>query len=104
MIPERFRSPLAQTQAEYAIVVASIAIALIVAVLYFGGTVTGLWDRNSEQASVFYPPDSDDPPPSTTTFDGPPKTAADCDKWATIIYPKTFTDKGECLAYVASLP
>jgi Flp pilus assembly pilin Flp len=82
-----------QTQAEFSLIVAAIAIGCIVAVVIFGGTVGGLWDKSTKPVgpSTFNPP---------TTTVPTPTTAADCDDpgWATY----GFDDRDACLTWVAN--
>ena len=55
----RSTSASGQTEAEFALVVAGVAIACIVAVLFLGGAVGGLWDRSTKPVtpSTFDPPE-----------------------------------------------
>ncbi len=86
-----------QTEAEFAVVVAGIGIACIAVVLFFGGAVSGLWDRSTTPVT----PNTFNPPTNTTEF-AEPKTAQDCENEGY----KRYTDLGfdteqECLDYVA---
>lgn len=89
----RSASPSGQTQAEFSLIVAAIAIGCIVVVLIFGGTVGGLWDRSTKPVS----PATFDPPTATIVT---PKKAADCDDpgWASY----GFADRDKCLTWVAN--
>jgi Flp pilus assembly pilin Flp len=86
-----------QTQGEFALLVAGVAVACIVAVLFLGGAVNGLWDRSSKPVSpnTFTPPSD---PPSAVT----PSTAADCENGGWTNYPQFETEQ-ECLDSVAEI-
>jgi Flp pilus assembly pilin Flp len=88
----RSASESGQTQSEFSLIVAAIAIGCIVAVLVFGGALGGLWDRSTKPVgpSTFNPPTAT---PST------PASASDCDDpgWASY----GFDDKAACLTWVA---
>ncbi len=82
-----------QTQAEYAVVVAALAVGAIVVVLFFGGALSGLWDRSGKPVT----PATFNPPTNTTVLPTP-KTKADCDDPGYASY--GFADREHCITWV----
>jgi Flp pilus assembly pilin Flp len=83
-----------QTQGEFALVVAGVAIACIVAVLFLGGAVSGLWDRSTKPVpGDLYPPDT----PSSTPQ---PMTMEDCEGAGWTNFPQ-FATQQDCFDFVA---
>ncbi len=97
MLWRRLSSTSGQTQAEFALIVAGVAVACIVGVLFLGGAVGGLWDRSTKPVTpgTFTPPSD---PPTTPT----PATAADCMNEGWKSYPRFHTEQ-ECLDFVAGI-
>lgn len=92
----RFRSASGQTQGEFALVVAGVAIACIVAVLFLGGAVGDLWDRSAKPVpGDLYPPDT----PSSTVE---PMTRADCEGNGWTNFPQ-FATQQACFDFVAGI-
>jgi len=98
-VMERMRrgaSTLGQTEAEYAVVVAALAVGAIVVVLFFGGALSGLWDRSSKPVT----PATFSPPTVTTTFSAPTKES-DCTNGGWKTYTDlNFADESACITYV----
>ena len=93
----RLRSASGQTQGEFALIVAGVAIACILAVLFLGGAVGDLWDRSAKPVpGVLHPPDN----PSSTVE---PLTRADCEdpNWQTK-FPQ-FATQQACFDFVAGI-
>ena len=92
----RLTSTSGQTQGEFALVVAGVAIACIVAVLFLGGAVGDLWDRSTKPVpGDLYPPDT---PPSAVE----PLTMADCEGSGWTAFPQ-FETQQECFDFVAGI-
>jgi Flp pilus assembly pilin Flp len=93
----RLRCPSGQTEAEFALIVAGVAIACILAVLFLGGAVGGLWDRSTKPVSpsTFNPPSD---PPSVVE----PLSAADCEGEGWTNFPQ-FATQQDCFDFVAGL-
>jgi Flp pilus assembly pilin Flp len=91
----RSTSASGQTEAEFALVVAGIAVACIVAVLFLGGAVGGLWDRSTKPVA----PSTFDPPNASVTE---PMSMQDCegDGWRS--FPQ-FATQQACFDFVAGL-
>lgn len=90
----RLASACGQTQGEFALVVAGVAIACVVGVLFLGGAVGDLWERSSK-------------PVTPNTFNPPvvawPRARSDCEdpNWKTN-FPQ-FATQQDCLDFVADI-
>lgn len=95
----RLASESGQTQAEYVLVVAGIAIACIAAALILGAVLSGRFDSSAKPfgpgTGTFTPPN----PPAPLVY---PTSVEQCEKGGWKSYPQ-FADEHECLDYVQHL-
>jgi Flp pilus assembly pilin Flp len=89
------RADHAQVAAEYVLVLAGVAVGCIVAVLYFGGTVSGLFDSSGKpmRSAPFRPP------ASGVAY---PASLEDCEDPGWRDYPQ-FPDEQSCRDYLEGL-
>ena len=99
MARAQYRSERGQTQAEYTVVLAAIAVACILAALFVGGAVSGLFDSSPTPlvpgSSPFTPPH----PPAALTQ---PSSAEECTNEGWRSFPQ-FDSEAACLDYVDGL-
>jgi Flp pilus assembly pilin Flp len=95
-VPGRdFRADHGQVAAEYVLILAGIAVACVVAVLFLGGAVSNLFDSSGKpmQSAPFRPP------VSSLAY---PTTLEDCDDPGWRDFPQ-FADEQACRTYVEGL-
>lgn len=81
--------------------VAGLATALVVGILFFGGTLSALWDRSSKPVPGVLTPPGSSGGTSTTTFDEPTSEANCKDDPGYASYTElAFANEHACITYV----
>ncbi len=96
---ERLRADAGQTQAEYVLVVAGIALACIAAALFLGAVLNGSFDSSSKPLT---PGSSPFTPPSPPALVYPTKLSQ-CEGEGWKDFPQ-FESESDCADYIATLP